>query len=415
MIKKYLKIGVLSIFFMENLWAQTVNTGDLSISPNTQFSTLFDFDNKPNGDLLIDGDFMAYANFKNDGLVTYSATSNGQTFFIGQKIQLIEGIETAHFQNVLFDNKSAIAPFHLSTSIEIGNNAAFKNGIIDADTFNGKMIFDQNAFHSDASNLSFVDGKVENIGNLDFEFPIGDEVYFRPSYHDKSTDANNIYTTQYSFKNAGSLYPYTNKEESIIIIDEAEYWNVTQDKGTEKIVLGLTLDRNTTPEIFFTEDSRTQLAIVRWDPGSSKWINEYGVTTDLLTGATYSKLVTTQVSAYGIFTIAIINKIITPDSDLIIYNAVSPNGDGINDSFYIKGIDKYPDNRVEIYNRWGVKVYDASSYNENDVMFKGYSDGRSTVKRGEGLPAGTYFYVLKYNKDNTIIEKTGYLYITNDK
>jgi gliding motility-associated-like protein len=113
--------------------------------------------------------------------------------------------------------------------------------------------------------------------------------------------------------------------------------------------------------------------------------------------------------------IAIVKKTITPDSDLIIYNAVSPNGDGINDSFYIKGIDKYPDNRVEIYNRWGVKVYDATSYNENDVMFKGYSDGRSTVKRGEGLPAGTYFYVLKYNKNNTIIENTGYLYIANDK
>lgn len=406
---------LLCALFSNNITAQTINTGDLSIAPNTEFSTLFNFDNKTNGDLLIDGNFIAYANFNNDGLVTYTNSSNGKTYFIGTQQQLISGTQTAHFQNVIFENTSELVPFHLNTIINIGKNVEFKKGIIDADSYNGKMVFEQNAFHTDASNLSFVDGKVENVGNLDFEFPVGDQFYFRPSYHDKGANANNVYTTQYFFENAGSLHPYSNKEDTILSIDEAEYWNLTQDQGAEKIILSLTLDMHTTPASFFVENPDTELAIVRWDDTTLKWVNEGGTTTDLLTGADYSKLVTTQVGGYGLFTIAIVKKTITPDSDLIIYNAVSPNGDGINDSFYIKGIDKYPDNRVEIYNRWGVKVYDATSYNENDVMFKGYSDGRSTVKRGEGLPAGTYFYVLKYNKNNTIIENTGYLYIANDK
>jgi len=406
---------LLCALFSNNIIAQTINTGDLSIAPNTEFSTLFNFDNKTSGDLLIDGNFIAYANFNNDGLVTYTNSSNGKTYFIGTQQQLISGTQIAHFQNIIFENTSELVPFHLNTIINIGKNVEFKKGIIDADSYNGKMVFEQNAFHTDASNLSFVDGKVENVGNLDFEFPVGDQFYFRPSYHDKGANTNNVYTTQYFFENAGSLHPYTNKEETILSIDEAEYWNLTQDQGAEKIILSLTLDTHTTPASFFVENPDTELAIVRWDDTTLKWVNEGGKTTDLLTGADYSKLVTTQVGGYGIFTIAIVKKTITPDSDLIIYNAVSPNGDGINDSFYIKGIDKYPDNRVEIYNRWGVKVYDATSYNENDVMFKGYSDGRSTVKRGEGLPAGTYFYVLKYNKNNTIIENTGYLYIANDK
>ena len=415
MTKIYIKVTIVSILIIGKLSAQTINTGDLSIAPNTEFSTLFNFDNKTNGDLLIDGDFIAYANFNNDGLVTYTNSSNGKTYFIGTQKQLISGTQTAHFQNVIFENTSELVPFHLNTIINIGKNVEFKKGIIDADSYNGKMVFEQNAFHTDASNLSFVDGKVENVGNLDFEFPVGDQFYFRPSYHDKGANANNVYTTQYFFENAGSLHPYTNKEDTILSIDEAEYWNLTQDQGAEKIILSLTLDTHTTPASFFVENPDTELAIVRWDVTTLKWVNEGGTTTDLLTGADYSKLVTTQVGGYGLFTIAIVKKTITPDSDLIIYNAVSPNGDGINDSFYIKGINKYPDNRVEIYNRWGVKVYDATSYNENDVMFKGYSDGRSTVKRGEGLPAGTYFYVLKYNKNNTIIENTGYLYIANDK
>lgn len=412
--KNYLKISILAIFFITKLSSQTVNLGELAINANTQFATIFDFDNKPNGDLLIDGDFIAYANFNNDGLVTYSTPSNGKTFFIGQKLQLIEGLQTAHFQNILFDNKSAIVPFHLSTLIEIGNNAAFKNGIIDAASFNGKMIFDDNAFHTDASNLSFVDGKVENLGNLNFEFPIGDDVYFRPSYHDKAVDINNAYTTQYFFENAGSLHPFTSKEETILSIDQAEYWSLTQDQGSEKIILSLTLDTNTTPATFFVENTETELAIVRWDDTTLKWIDEGGVTTDLLTGANYSKLITTQVGGYGLFTIAIVKKSNGPNLDLIVYDAISPNGDGINDSFHIKGIDKYPDNRVEIYNRWGIKVFDASSYNESSVMFKGYSDGRGTVKKGEGLPAGTYFYILKYKKENEMIEKAGYLYISSD-
>ncbi|WP_343706315.1 gliding motility-associated C-terminal domain-containing protein [Flavobacterium sp.] len=414
MMKTY-KIAIfLSVFFTSKITAQTVNTGDLSVAPNTQLSTLFSFDNKSSGDVLIDGSFIAYANFNNDGLVTYSNLSNGKTFFIGTQQQFISGTEIAHFQNIVFENTSDLVPFHLKTAIEVGKNVEFKKGIVDGDSYNGRMIFGQNAFHTDASNLSFVDGKVENIGNLDFEFPVGDQYYFRPSYHDKGANINNIYTTQYFFQNAGNQHPYTSKDETIISIDEAEYWNLTQDQGSENIVLSLTLDKNTTPASFFEENPDTQLAIVRWDDSVQKWVNEGGATTDLLTGANYSKLITTQVDGYGLFTIAIVKKTINPDSDLIIYNAVSPNGDGINDSFYIKGIDKYPDNRVEIYNRWGVKVFDASSYNESDVMFKGYSDGRSTVKRGEGLPAGTYFYVLKYNKNNTLIEKTGYLYITND-
>jgi gliding motility-associated-like protein len=110
---------------------------------------------------------------------------------------------------------------------------------------------------------------------------------------------------------------------------------------------------------------------------------------------------------------ALIKKPVQDVEDVIIYNALSPNDDGLNDSFVIKGINKFPDNQVEIYNRWGVKVYDAKSYNESDVMFRGYSDGHATIKRGAKLPTGTYFYILKYNIGQKVKERTGYLYINN--
>lgn len=102
-----------------------------------------------------------------------------------------------------------------------------------------------------------------------------------------------------------------------------------------------------------------------------------------------------------------------------IWNAVSPNGDGKNDIFFLEGIDCYPNNTVEIFNRWGVKVFEATGYDNISKVFTGYSDGRSTVSRNELLPTGVYFYILKYEYSNDKqtgiqnIEKSGNLYILN--
>jgi len=100
-------------------------------------------------------------------------------------------------------------------------------------------------------------------------------------------------------------------------------------------------------------------------------------------------------------------------SDGDVYNAISPNGDGKNDIFKISGIDCYPNNTVKIYNRYGVVVYEKEGYDNVTNPFEGYSDGHSTVKRGDKLPTGTYFYTLQYNNAANRVEKSGYLYISN--
>ncbi|KAF2517139.1 Ig-like domain-containing protein [Flavobacterium foetidum] len=96
-----------------------------------------------------------------------------------------------------------------------------------------------------------------------------------------------------------------------------------------------------------------------------------------------------------------------------VFNAVSMNGDNKNERFYIRGIECYPENTVQIFNRWGVLVFERDHYNNNDVVFKGFSEGRTTVKESNGLPEGTYYYVLRY-KDNQSKprQQAGYLYLT---
>jgi gliding motility-associated-like protein len=104
--------------------------------------------------------------------------------------------------------------------------------------------------------------------------------------------------------------------------------------------------------------------------------------------------------------------IVLPACTVDVFNAVSPNEDGKNDVFYIKGLECYPDNSVEIYNRWGVLVFERDHYNNEERVFKGISEGRVTVKQAEQLPTGTYFYILKYKDESSKgFEKSGYLYL----
>jgi gliding motility-associated-like protein/uncharacterized repeat protein (TIGR01451 family) len=105
---------------------------------------------------------------------------------------------------------------------------------------------------------------------------------------------------------------------------------------------------------------------------------------------------------------------------ITVHNAFSPNGDGINELFVIENIEDsicYPENTVEIYNRWGVLVFETKGYNNVSKVFDGTSQGRTTISQSSGLPTGVYFYILNYtsignNGELQTNKKDGYLYLT---
>ncbi|MFK7983046.1 MAG: gliding motility-associated C-terminal domain-containing protein, partial [Saprospiraceae bacterium] len=76
----------------------------------------------------------------------------------------------------------------------------------------------------------------------------------------------------------------------------------------------------------------------------------------------------------------------TSDRNFIIFNALSPNGDGANDVFQIDGIEDFPNNTVKIFNRWGNMVYEMAGYKNK---WNG-NWGRDNAL----LPDGTYFYLF---------------------
>jgi gliding motility-associated-like protein len=91
-------------------------------------------------------------------------------------------------------------------------------------------------------------------------------------------------------------------------------------------------------------------------------------------------------------------------SGLIIYNAISADGNSLNEIFRIENIDAQEEtsnNTVTIFNRWGDIVFEVSNYNNTDRVFKGVSNG------GKDLPSGTYYYKIEFT--GGLKEKTGYL------
>ena len=92
-------------------------------------------------------------------------------------------------------------------------------------------------------------------------------------------------------------------------------------------------------------------------------------------------------------------------TDFNIPEGFSPNGDGINDLFVIRGISNYSNNSINIYNRWGDKVFEASPYLNT---WDGKSSQGITIG-GDQLPIGTYFYILDLGDNSAVIKGTIYL------
>ncbi|MBN2787065.1 MAG: gliding motility-associated C-terminal domain-containing protein [Paludibacteraceae bacterium] len=84
----------------------------------------------------------------------------------------------------------------------------------------------------------------------------------------------------------------------------------------------------------------------------------------------------------------------------------SPNGDNKNEFFEIENIERYPNNKVLIFNRWGNKVWEKGPYlNDWDGTNQfGLSVG------GNILPIGTYFYIIDLGDGSDAIK--GYIYLS---
>lgn len=70
-------------------------------------------------------------------------------------------------------------------------------------------------------------------------------------------------------------------------------------------------------------------------------------------------------------------------------NVVTPNGDGVNDTWVLGGLELYPSAKIKVFNRWGQTVYEST----------GYSSPWTGTNDGELLPMADYYYIIDYSDE----------------
>ena len=97
-----------------------------------------------------------------------------------------------------------------------------------------------------------------------------------------------------------------------------------------------------------------------------------------------------------------IDILVTPN------DTITPNGDGVNDTWYIENIWRYPNASIKVFNRHGVKVFEGRNYN-NDWNAVSTEGGNGT------LPANSYYYIINLNQPEFgkygVTPVTGWFYI----
>lgn len=83
---------------------------------------------------------------------------------------------------------------------------------------------------------------------------------------------------------------------------------------------------------------------------------------------------------------------------LMVPNAFTPNGDGINDKLLISGLDSYRYSKLTIYNRTGQLIFKSLAYPKP-------WDG---THNGKALPTGTYYYVIELDNRKRL---SGYIFL----
>lgn len=404
-----------------------VNEGHMSVADGGVLSTIYSFDNRSTGQTTNNGTTYFYSNFNNDGIYSFDKNNkSGKAVFtpFANKVeqQVLTGEAISEFNDVDLNNATPEIAFDLKNNFDVHGTMDFQDGIIKVDSLlhpvhgqsKGMLSFQHGSRAQNYRDQSHAEGQVEKIGGEEFQYPKGDKGIHRYASISAPTDKKDAFTGQYVLSDKKFFSARTAKSGIINVVDTNEYWII--EKGTmtkESIILTLSWDSRTTPGDLL-KDPEKDLHIVRWDDKQQMWVDEGGVV-----DVSNKEITTpTSVQGYGFFTLATVHTKNILEGGVIIYNLVTPNGDDKNDYLIIDNIQKFPNNTLEVFNRWGVRVYETSNYDSRGNVFAGYSDGRVTLDKSAKLPSGTYYYILNYEyKDvngSRMIKKAGNLHLENN-
>ena len=337
-------------------------------------------------DLINDGTFN-----QNLGLAGFYNINNPLT---------ISGTEIPKFYNMEVDVEDHL---FLEINTEVENSLVYINGdvITPRATPNISLDFLESSIYAMEADVRNTDGYASFNGSDGFIFPIGQDNKSRPLITPFQTTETK-YTAAYfnedpNFPTTFSTFNTSNSEGIIENVSVSEFWDFN---GTQKTSVTLTWDNESLISQLTT--TLNNLRVVGWHIIENRW-KDLGNTNT--TGSISTGTITSVEFLPQDYEVITFGSLISEDG-LTVFDVITPNNDGDNETFIIEGIELF-ENTLQIFNRWGVLVYEATNYKNT---FAGLSDGRTTIKRNERLPVGTYFYVLELTKSRK--QQAGPLYIT---
>uniref|UniRef100_UPI0004695E96 MBG domain-containing protein n=1 Tax=Pedobacter jeongneungensis TaxID=947309 RepID=UPI0004695E96 len=212
-------------------------------------------------------------------------------------------------------------------------------------------------------------------------FKVGDTESSLTTKPTVSTTANRNVAGTYALVPAGGVannYSFVNVNGTLTI-NALPTANIVSNKGTEI--------------------SKGETAILTASGGTSySWSAASGIISGQNTATltvrpaqttTYTVRVTNVSGCSSVSTITIKVK---EDYKVVANNILTPNGDGVNDTWIVQNIDMYPSNEVRIFDRNGREMYNK----------KGYDNSWDGTIGGNNLAEGTYYYIITYGPDKLV-------------
>ena len=350
------------------------------------------------------GQMGFHTNLINDGSFDENL---GLAGFYGDLPLTVSGAFAVTFFDLEISNPDNVS---LETSLNTRNNSNFIMG----DFFTNRALTDNylnfldTATSNGSGNISKVDGYTGISNQQNFSFPVGDEFQLRQLV--LNSNAVNIFARcAYFFEDANNPSTFaqgfnTNtKANTLGPISSTEFWRL---EGNVPSTIQITWNERSVIESLVTDVNR--LGIVGWSKASNQWVSipSNGAVGDLSQG--FIRSTSFIPDAYEIITfgnsLGEATALINPDNFL-----VTPNGDGINDFLVIPETELSPNNAIQIFDRYGLKVFEMNNYTNE---FNGFATTNNfVIAKDKGLPAGVYFYILSLSDIG--LDFQGFLYLAN--
>ncbi|WP_350285210.1 gliding motility-associated C-terminal domain-containing protein [uncultured Croceitalea sp.] len=332
-----------------------------------------------------------HSDFIDDGNFT---TTTGLIGFYGNQETWVSGTTEPTFFDVEFANLSGVL---LQTTVNVGNNVNFISGnvLTARDSETASLNFLPNAFFVGEGNGNKVDGFARANQVNTFMFPIGNQNTLRALTMNSGGTINTASCAYFS-EDPGSPIRYSEafdteqKNRDIGGVSTAEFWVLDTDA-----TVNVTLTWNINSNLVDIANELEDIVVVGWSKAANQWVILGAAARG---GDLNAGLITSENFVPSDFGAITLGSTPIPTDTFAVNNPtlgnyfLSPNGDGVNDRLEILGTDESPNNVLNIFNRFGQKVFEMTNYTNE---FDGVSNlDNFVIKRDIGLPEGIYYYTI---------------------